>query len=229
MKTFGVVGGMGPQATIHFYQQIIDRSQSLYGATKNGDYPHFLLSNLPVPDLISDQNSEKQTVQMVKEEMKRLENAGADLLVMTCNTMHLYQDQLIDGLQIPFLSMIDAVVDRVVSDPITTVGVLGSSTSMQFGLYEKPLKEKGVRVLLLSKNEQTAVTECILRLVAGNMSDHDSLQSVVRSLKNRGAEAVILGCTELPFMLKDSCISLYKVWTFWRRKHVFVCMTNTVQ
>ena len=212
MKTLGVVGGMGPQATIQFYQQVIDCSQSLVGAEKNDDYPHLLVSNLPVPDLIADQESEKRTVQMVKDEMVRLEQAGADLLVLPCNTMHLYQEFFMEDVHVPFLSMIDVVVDSVVADQISSVGILGSKTTMQSGLYQHPLEQQGVDVALPSESDQELVIECILHIIAGkaNTKDHHRLQAVMNTLKNDGAEAIILGCTELPLLITEASIPLYK-------------------
>jgi len=108
----GVLGGMGPQATVRFYDLAIEKSRAM-GACKNCDFPHMVISNAPVPDFISGRKDEEVAVGMIEQEIVRLENAGADFLVITCNTMHLHMERFRAKGSVPILSMIDAVVDKI--------------------------------------------------------------------------------------------------------------------
>lgn len=202
MKTIGILGGMGPQASVRFYDLLIRKSKER-GAVHNDDYPHILLSSLPVPDLITSKDAEEDAVIMVEEEARRLAAAGAEFLVMPCNTMHLYLDRYRKASGLGFVSMVDAVADRVASERRSNVAVLGSLTTMRSGLYEYPLGARGVNTISLPWEEQSAVAAVILSVIAGQAgsSQRSILRACIECLAKKGAEAVVLGCTELPLLL----------------------------
>lgn len=204
MKTAGILGGMGPFASITFYRSIIELSGLTYGAVRNDEYPHLLLSSLPVPDLIATRESEEVTVRMVEEEIVRLEYAGAEFLVLACNTMHLYLEQFRRVSAVPFLSMIDAVTAAVVRDRLKTVGLLGSVTSLQSDLYSRPLAAAGTRAIVPSLEEQEVLSALIADNIAGNrnVQEERAVYGIIDGLRAQGAQAIILGCTELPLVLR---------------------------
>ncbi|MAE68638.1 MAG: amino acid racemase [Candidatus Peribacteraceae bacterium] len=206
MKTIGVLGGMGPHASIDFYRLLIEKS----GGQTNEGFPHILLSNLPVPDFIEDRSREEEAVQMVEEEAKRLEKAGADFLVITCNTMHVHLDRFRQAVSIPFISMIGAVVDRVQEDGIECVGLLGSPTTIASDLYQEPLKHFGIKVLIPDEEDQSFITHTIFRIIAGKADEHDRSKvcTIIDRLGEHGAQGVILGCTELPMCFRGIEASL---------------------
>jgi len=202
MKTMGVLGGMGPQASIRFYELAIKASQAR-GASKNSEFPHMLISNLPVPDFISDRVCEERSIAMVEQEAVRLEKAGADFLVISCNTMHLHLERFSRKVDIPFVSMVDAVVDRINVDQRGYVGVLGSPTTIRSKLYHRPLVDAGIQeVIAPSMPEQDRLGELIKCVIAGTISWHSEelLLSIARGVVKRGATAIVLGCTELPLV-----------------------------
>jgi aspartate racemase len=210
MKTIGILGGMGPFASITFYRSVIDISGFRHGAVRNDDYPHMLISNLPVPDLIASRESEDIAVRMVEEEVRRLASAGADFLVLTCNTMHLYLDRFRRASSVRILSMVDAVVEAILRDGRRKVGILGSATSIQSGLYAKPLIDVGVRCLDPSSAERDLLSALIMNNIAGNVlrQEERAVYAIIDRLRERGAEAIILGCTELPLVLEGGRCSL---------------------
>lgn len=210
MKTLGILGGMGPSASIRFYEHVIALSRSRHGARANGDYPHLLLSNLPVPDLIGGLEGEKIAVSMLRTEMQRLADAGAQTLVLACNTMHLFADACAEGCGAEFLSMVDLVVRRVAIDGRKTVGVLGSPTTLRSPLYRAPLERKGLAVLIPSTGDVPRLERLIRRVIAGECGkrEQEALRRQVLALKSRGAEAVILGCTELPLVAETMRLPL---------------------
>ncbi|MDP7477501.1 MAG: amino acid racemase [Candidatus Peribacteraceae bacterium] len=206
MKTIGVLGGMGPSASLDFYRMLIEQSD---GQTNEG-YPHILLSNLPVPDFIEDRSREEEAVQMVEDEARKLEQAGADFLVITCNTMHLHLDRFQNVVSIPFISMIDAVVDCVRGDGFDCVGLLGSPTTICSGLYQEPLKHLGIKVIIPNEGDQSFITHTIFRIIAGKADTHDSLKisMIIDRLRCAGGQGVILGCTELPLLVSEMDLSV---------------------
>ncbi len=206
MKTLGIIGGMGPQASIRFMELVIQKCTNDFGIQKNEEFPRILLSNLPAPDIISDRSRETDAGSMIRQEALCLENAGADFLVMTCNTMHLLKKQITENVSIPFLSIIDTVVQHVVLKQIKCVGLLGSITTMTSDLYIAPLTDAGINVIIPGANDRAIVGNCIMSVIAGTSSIEDSLaiQSIIRKLERNGTGSVILGCTELPLLIRQN-------------------------
>ncbi len=206
----GVLGGMGPQASARFYELLIQKSIEIFHVEMNEDFPHVLLDNIPVPDLVlSDQDRERAVV-LVEQEISRLVSAGALVLAMPCNTMHLFLPRFRLGCDVLFLSMVEAVVEKVVQSSQKHVALLGSLTTMRSDLYIHPLQANGVEVLLPHHDEQMFIGALIHKVIAGQIQPHDveQLDSIITSLQNRGAESVLLGCTELPLLAKNLDISV---------------------
>ncbi|HEY5714256.1 MAG TPA: amino acid racemase [Candidatus Gracilibacteria bacterium] len=209
-KTIGILGGMGPQASLEFYRRLIDLSIERCGADSNKSFPHMLLSNLPVPDWISDTTYQREAVDMAVEELKILEKAGADFTVLTCNTMHLFTDEYRAALKIPFLSMIDCVVEAVQVQGITKVGLLGSASLLRSTLYQNPLAEQGISTLIPQEEAFESIAQVTKRIIAGTFSleDKSYLLDQIERLKGKGAQGLILGCTELPLVLSSQDIDI---------------------
>jgi aspartate racemase len=210
MKTLGVIGGMGPQASIQFLDLVVQRCTKDFGVCKNDEFPRMLLSSLPAPDIIENRNSEKRAGEMLAEESRRLEQAGADFLVMTCNTMHVLAECCVSSVSIPFVSIIETVVSQAKEEGITKIGLLGSRTTMTSDLYVSPLNTQGIEVLVPKERQQEEVVRCILSTIAGTAGDRErqSLKEEVENLSSAGAEAVILGCTELPLLIDQTMTNI---------------------
>lgn len=210
MKTLGVIGGMGPQASIRFMELVINSCTKDFGVRENDEFPRILLSNLPAPDLIANRENEKKAGDMLEQEAITLEKAGADFLVMTCNTMHVLSPRITDSTSIPFISLIDTVVDQIKSDKTKRVGLLGSMTTMTSSLYLEPLRAAGVEVFTPGIDEKNEVVSCIMKVIsgAGGLKERSTLKMIIENLQNQGAESVILGCTELPLLISHSDVEI---------------------
>ncbi|MFA6039420.1 MAG: amino acid racemase [Candidatus Peribacteraceae bacterium] len=210
MQTIGVLGGMGPQASIRFYQLLIGLSESVHGAKRNSDYPHVLLSNLPIPDLISDKQNEKKAVRMLTEEARILAEADADFLVIACNTMHLYIDECREAAGLPVLSMIETVKRRVLEQQHHRVGILGTSTTLRKGLYTTSLQENGVQVVVPVVGDQQRLDVIIKAIIAGSFTAlrEKELREIIHAIEKEEIDALILACTELPLVISQEYTSV---------------------
>lgn len=203
MIKIGILGGMGPQASALLYQKIIWQAEHCFHAQKNADYPYFCLINLPVPDLIENQNDEKKTVKMAYEALYSLKNGGYTHFAIACNTMHLYAKEINQTLNLNFISMVEAVVNLCVREEYQVVSILGSKTTLKTGLYEKALLDKGIKVNKPDLENQHKLAKIILRLIAGRLSKNDLkiFKKIVKEEQQKGSQKIILGCTELPLIL----------------------------
>jgi len=210
MKTLGVIGGMGPQASIRFMELVINSCTDDFGVRENAEFPRIILSSLPAPDLIANRENEKKAGDMLEQEAITLEKAGADFLVMTCNTMHVLSSRITNSVSIPFISLIDTVVSQIKLKKVKRTGLLGSMTTMTSDLYLNPLDNAGIEVIRPDIGEMNEVVDCILNVLSGDSSleERSVLKRVIENLQDRGAQSVILGCTELPLLIDHSDVEI---------------------
>ncbi len=203
MKTVGIIGGVGPQATAYIYTQLIEVAQSQYGAKNNDDYPSVVIASVPVPDFISSTEHMQKAEEMLVEASKRLEAAGCDALCIGSNTVHILLDKLKKQVSVPFLSMVELVADRCATMGNKQVALLGTPILLESGLYDLALKTKGIALIQPTALEIEVCDAVIRRVIGGETIDpiKQEYVAVLTSMFNQGADAVILGCTELPLVL----------------------------
>ena len=197
-KVIGILGGMGPLATAELLKSI-----TLLTDAKN-DNEHLRVladSNTNIPDrtraiLYGGADPRPQMIASAN----LLMNAGADFLVMPCNTAHYFLRDIAAQVAIPFISMIEETVREVVRLGVKTVGLLSTSATAQSGVYRAGFEAHGITCLVPDEDEQHYVTEVIYNGVkAGNFSlEVTGLRRLTGRLAKDGAEVLILGCTELP-------------------------------
>jgi len=197
----GILGGMGPEATADLYRQII----RLTPASKDQDHIPTLIYSLPqVPERTdSIRSGSKEIIPFVIEGVTRLEKAGASFIVIPCNTAHYYYDQMQAAISIPIIHMIrEAAVETKARHPdAQRIGLLATSGTIESKLYEKELHENGLQVIVPDSEVQNdKVMKAVFGIKAGtdkNISE-DLLARAGQHLANKGAEVIILGCTEIP-------------------------------
>lgn len=206
-KTIGVIGGMGPLATCDFYQKIIYSTK----AKTDNEHLHLLIdSNIKVPDRTKAilYNGESPVPALI-ESAKRLEAAGADFLVMTCNTSHYFYDEIDKQINIPFLNMVDITCRSVKKKGIGKVALLATEGTVASNIYQNMFDNYEIHLMIPDRNEQKIITDVIYKGIKciDEKYDMDSFQRLIVKLTNDGAEAIILGCTELPLAIKRLKIS----------------------
>lgn len=201
-SAIAILGGMGPQASVYLYKLIIEMSESLFDAKNNDDYPEVILYSVPVPDFIADDKSRDKSLEMLNERVQFINKSNASYLAIACNTAHILLPNLQVVSKIPFVSMIYEVTRKVNQDGMKKIGLLGTSSTIKYGLYQDALKEYGISLVIPSQ-QQIAILEKIIRnVLSGKLFKDDGIQlkKISDDLKKKGAEAIILGCTELPLV-----------------------------
>lgn len=211
MKTIGILGGVGPETTSKVYHSIVD----LFRKNKEDKYPSILIYNLPFPFIIEEEaivkgiNSEKMIPYLV-DGAKILEKAGADFFILPCNTLHKFTKEIREVVKIPFLSILEETVSQLKLMRIKTVGILATETSVQDKLYDEILKQNNINFLYPTRKEQDGINKIIIELLGGkkNQLQEKKIKNVFLSLKNRGAEAILLACTDLQLLTSTIHISI---------------------
>jgi aspartate racemase len=203
MKKIGILGGVGPQATAYIYQNIIQQSASSHGAVNNDDYPYVVFASVPVPDFISDKDNIDRAKEMLIEAAQGLVKSGCETLCIGSNTVHLLLDDVQAAVQVPFISMVELVAKECHTRGYKKVALLGTPVLIESGLYDKAMQEYGIDLMTPDNKQETICDSVIRRVIAGKPIDEikPSYISVLNAMFDSGAEAVILGCTELPMVL----------------------------
>lgn len=196
----GVLGGMGTYATIHLFQQYAD----LFEAEKEWDRPRIIIDNrctMPsrVRAFLYKENVEKLVDEMI-DSMKQLENAGCNRIILACNTSHLFLTQIykeIPEVEQNVVHIIQTCVDRISSDGIENIYLLGSEGTIDSSIYQDALAKRGINCVCPKKEEYSKLRECIEAVKQNKYSENT--KRVFLDLVNR-YDACILGCTELPIL-----------------------------
>jgi aspartate racemase len=209
-KRIGILGGMSPESTVEYYQYITRTYAERYG---DYGYPEILIYSVSFQPYVDWPNEDRWDLvaQGLTEAARRLEAAGAELIVIATNTMHIVFDQVQDSVAVPMLSLLDAVANAVLEMGITTAGLLGTRFTMEKPFYQNALKAHGIQVLVPEKADRQYVNHVIYNeLVAGQILDGSRAEyvKIVQKLADQGAQGVILGCTEIPLLIGEGDVSL---------------------
>jgi aspartate racemase len=201
-RIIGILGGMGPEATLDLYRQII----RLTPAVKDQDHIKVLIYSDPkIPDRTKAiaENGESPLPYLIRSAML-LEQSGAGIIAMPCNTSHHFLPEIQDKVKIPILNMIEETCRTLLSrvPEIKIVGLLATIGTLRSRAYEKVLSGAGVKVLVPDRVEQEKIQAAVARVKAGmhDRSTGEAFESAGSKLMRFGAEAVILGCTEIPLV-----------------------------
>lgn len=213
-KTIGILGGMGAAASADFYGRIVKIAQKDYKAERDPDFPPMFIYNLPLSgfDETGFVNPERVKAQLIAG-VKKLETAGSQFIVIPCNTVHRFHSEMETAIEIPIISIIETTTDAIRHSGYHTVGLLNSQSTKQYSLYEKSLSKKKISSLSTTQEEQKKINQIISHVMAGTQGKTDTqvLRNIIQRYIREGAQAVILGCTELPLAIsqKDTNIPLF--------------------
>lgn len=201
-KTIGIIGGMGPLATVDLFEKITLHTR----AARDQDHLHVLIdSNTAIPDRTAAllHGGPDPRPELIAS-ARRLERMGAQTLIMPCNTAHNYYDDVAAAVSVPVLHMIRLTAQALERAGIGAAGLLATDGTVQTGIYQRSFAGSGVDLLLPDEAGQRAVMDMIYRGVkAGDLRyDPAAVRRAMEALLDRGAKTLILGCTELPLAVK---------------------------
>lgn len=211
MKKVGFVGGIGPSSTVEYYLGYIDRTRKYYGENV---YPEIVIDSVDLhtaTEYFTNGEWDESAKLMIKS-VTNLQRAGAEIAAIAANTEHIVWEKMKDSFPIPVISIVDAVVDEVIKKGYKKVLIFGTIFTMESGLYEKAFKEKGINPLLPSDEDKRIIGDLIYpNLENGVIIPEDRTKMLAlaeKCIRETGAEALLLGCTELPLMIKEGDISI---------------------
>jgi aspartate racemase len=203
MKRLGIIGGMGPAASAEFVNRLIAQTP----ADCDQDHVPFVLWNNPqIPDRsTSMRNGDNRPLPFLLEAIQVLKNAGCSHIVIPCNSAHFWYDDLIK-MGVPITHIVDSVASelRNLNLDNQTIGVMGTQGTIEFGIYQNRLTQQGWNCIVPDQYEMDTYVQPAIDLIkAGKIQESQHLLvTVIQNLIDRGAKAVVLGCTELPLAIR---------------------------
>ena len=216
-RTIGILGGMSPESTVTYYEHITRAYHARFG---DYGYPQIAIYSVNFQRIVDWQHAGRwdRIADDLARGIRSLAAAGADFAVIATNTMHYVYPQIQASVDIPILSIIDATADAIVAANARTVGLLGTEFTMSRGFYRQGLGNKGITALIPPDHERAIVNRVIYEeLTVGRILPESRRQyaEIIRGLEARGAEGVILGCTEIPLLVgsADASVPLFDTTT----------------
>jgi aspartate racemase len=209
-KTVGILGGMGPEATIDLFARIVKHTH----AKKDYDHLRIIVDNNPKMPSRQDaiMKGGESPVPAMRETARNLERAGADFIIIGANTAHYFYDEVKDAVRIPFLHIIEEAAKETINavPGVRKVGVLATTAAMKTGLYQKSFEKYGIEVLDIPEDVQDLVQKSIFSFKYDGRTPEivEMLVVPVRHMITNGAEALIMGCTEIPIILDNMNFSV---------------------
>ena len=193
-KTIGILGGMGPAATADLFTKIV----SLTKADHDNEHIRIYIdNNTHIPDRTQAiLFGGEDPLPYMLESAKKLEQMGADCIIMPCNTAHYYYDQLASAVSVPFLNLIDEAARAL--PPGSHPGLLATSATAKTGLYTRAVQKYGFDLILPDDDYQLLYMAAITDVKAGRVPDKGSFELLLDHLRKKGTDIFILGCTEIP-------------------------------
>ena len=213
MKTIGLIGGMSWESTVTYYRVINEEIKKRLGGFHSGK---ILLYSVDFDEIEKCQMSGEweKSGEILADAAKRLEKAGADFIVICTNTMHKVFGQVQAAVKIPVLHIAETTAEIIKKDKITKTGLLGTKFTMEQDFYKSVLAENGIEAVVPDEDGRKTVNDVIYNeLCMGQIKESSKKQflEIIEKLRDQGAQAVILGCTEIGLLVeqKDVDIPVY--------------------
>jgi aspartate racemase len=211
MKTMGLIGGMSWESTREYYRIINETVKEKLGNFHSAKCILYSVDFAETVELAQKGKWAELTALMIKAAQK-LERADAEFIVICTNTIHKLADDVQKNVNIPILHIVDAVAEKVVEKGFSKVGLLGTKFTMEEDFYKKRLEEKyDIEVIIPDDEERETIHNIIYNELCLGLikpSSKEKFLKIIKNLNTNGAEGVILGCTEIPLLIKDEDVDI---------------------
>lgn len=204
MKKVGIIGGVGPETTAEFYLDVIFSCQEKDKSSR----PNIIISSVPLPyeieeDLIMRNVGSERYIPYLTAEAQRLEKAGADFIVMPCNSLHIFIEDIRKSVSVPVLSIVEETVKFIKQSGFSRVGIVSTSATIENKLYENAFAEAAIEYATPDDYQQAKMGKFIMNLVTGrqNNRDREEFIKIIGDFEAKDVDCVMLACTDLQLLI----------------------------
>ena len=205
LKTIGLIGGMSWESTVTYYKIINETVKEKLGGLHSAKCILYSVDFQEIEECQANGNWEKSG-EILGEAAYNLEKAGADFIVICTNTMHKVVNQIKEKISIPILHIAEMTAEKILEKGLKNIALLGTKYTMEQDFYKSKLIEKGINVIIPDKNDIEIINKVIYDELCLGIINHESKAKyleIVKTLKQKGAEGIILGCTEIGLLIKN--------------------------
>ena len=211
MKKLGIVGGLGPASTIDYYREIIENYRKVKG---DDNYPEIVIDSINMGKLVTEieANNLNSVANQLLNSISNLEKAGANFAAIASNSPHIAWDLIKDKTPIPIISIIDAVCDYIAHQNYYKVLIFATKFTMKNGLYSNALTNRNIDWILPNENDIETLGDIIYPNLENGIVIKEDKERMIgiaeKYIGQHGADSILLGCTEIPLMIKSNDVSV---------------------
>ncbi len=211
MKTIGLIGGTGWVSSIEYYQFINREINRRLGGQQAARCILWSFNYGEIDVLINQKNDLESVYKMVKNAAEKLESCGADCILLCANTLHMYADRLRTEINIPLIHIAEATASEINKGGLSKVAVLGTKFTMEKDFYRSKLAESAIEMMIPGNEDREFIHNTILGELLKNILKPETKSrflEIINDLILNGAEGIVLGCTEIPLLIKQEDVAV---------------------
>lgn len=206
MKTIGLIGGLSWLSTIDYYRMLNEMINEKLGGVSSAKIILYSVNFEEIKQL-TEQGRWDEIEKLMTTIAKNMQAAGADCLLLGANTMHKIADNIQQSIQIPLINIAEETAKEIKQQQLQTVALLGTKYTMQFDFYKNKLKAQGIQTIIPAEEDIELINTAIYSEMGKGIflpATREKFLAIIEKLVGQGAEGVILGCTEIPILIKQS-------------------------
>ncbi|MGB8358026.1 MAG: amino acid racemase [Bacteroidales bacterium] len=210
MKTIGLVGGTGWISSAEYYRIINEEINKRSGGLEFASCILYSINYAEI-DAFNKQNNIEGIYNLISDATFKLVGSGADFIILCANTLHQFVERLEQEIDVPIIHIAVATADEITRKKISKIGLIGTKQTMEMDFYKSRLKERGIDTVIPDLNDRDFIQKTISdELLKGVFSDDSRYRfiEISKKLNKRGADGIVLGCTEIPLLLKQEDINI---------------------
>ena len=207
MKKIGIIGGLGPEATVDYYKEIINAFKNEKG---DFNYPDIIIYSVNLSKLVGLMKEKKydQVTSYLSEKIESLKRAGAEFAALSANTPHLLFDQLKEKSEIPLISIVEATCEECIKKGLKRTGLIGTGFTMNASFFPDVFSRRGLEVVMPEKEDKELIDYKVFSEIELGIFKDDTRRFLIgiieKMVREQHIDSMILGCTEFPLILKES-------------------------
>jgi aspartate racemase len=230
MKVIGLIGGMSWESSSEYYRLINQETRKQLGGLNSAKILMYSVNHHEINEL-EHKDRWAELIDIMVESARRLEKGGANFILICCNAMHKIAEQIQSSIEVPLIHIADAAAEAVKRARLSNVGLLGAKAVMEEEFFKNNLVSADLKVLIPAENDREFINDVIFNQLAYGKIVEESRErtiKIVNKLKTAGSQGVILGCTELPMLIReeDSVLPLFDTLRLHAQRAVDLALAN---
>lgn len=217
MKKVGIIGGTGPESTVDYYQSIISKFQEKIGSKE--DLPELFINSINMYKMFNllMNGQTQELINYLTDAVQKLESIGADFVVFTGNTPHIVFERVQEKVQVPMISIVEETYLKAQELSLEKIGLIGTKFTMENDFFKKPFISHNIEIVVPNQSEQEYIHRKIVEELENGIVNNETKKgfiNIIEQMTDRdGIQAVILGCTELPMLIKNEDLNIHSLNT----------------